>query len=108
MRKLTMTLCLLGLGTVLSQAAGAAGDPQAGKLKAETCMGCHAVKSYNNVYPTYHVPKLGGQHADYIVSALQGYRDGSRGHQTMHANSANLSDADMADIAAFFASSTAP
>ena len=36
-------------------------------------------------YPTYHVPKLGGQNSDYIEIALQGYRDGSRSHPTMHA-----------------------
>ena len=35
----------------------AAGDATAGRLKAETCMGCHAVTGYFNVYPTYHVPK---------------------------------------------------
>lgn len=72
-----------------------------GRLKAETCMGCHAVKGYFNVYPTYHVPKLGGQSAKYIESALKAYKAGTRQHDTMHANAVNLSDADIADIAAY-------
>jgi cytochrome c553 len=82
----------------------AAGDPAAGRIKAETCLGCHAIPNYSNVYPSYHVPKLAGQNADYIVQALKGYQNGARKHSTMHANSSNLSEQDMADIAAFFSS----
>jgi cytochrome c553 len=47
------------------------------------------------------VPKLGGQPADYIVSALKAYKSGDRNHPTMHAQSMSLSDQDMADIAAY-------
>lgn len=83
--------------------AHAAGDPVAGETKAATCMGCHGVPSYNNVYPTYHVPRLGNQHPEYIVAALQAYKDQQRGHLTMQAQAANLSEQDMADIAAYFA-----
>ena len=82
----------------------AAGDAQAGQLKAETCLGCHAVEGYYNVYPTYRVPKLGGQNAKYIETALKAYRDGSRVHGTMKANADNLSDQDMADIGSFIES----
>ena len=91
---------------VLAMAApaqAADGDPRAGRDKASTCMGCHGVPSYMNVYPTYHVPKLGGQHAEYLVAALEAYRDGTRKHSTMQAQAATLSDQDMADIAAYFA-----
>ena len=49
----------------------AEGDAAAGRLKAEACLGCHAVTGYYNVYPTYHVPKLGGQSHGYIESALK-------------------------------------
>jgi len=80
------------------------GDAAAGRVKAETCMGCHAVPGYFNVYPSYHVPKLGGQGAKYIEAALKAYKDGSRRHDTMHVNAANLSDQDMADIGAYFES----
>ena len=81
----------------------AAGDATTGRLKAETCMGCHAVTGYFNVYPTYHVPKLGGQSAGYIESALKAYRLGTRTHGPMQANASDLSDEDIADIAAFMA-----
>lgn len=81
----------------------AEGDADAGEVKAFTCMGCHGVPGYNNVYPTYHVPKLGGQHAAYLVTALQAYKDGQRSHQTMQAQAQSLSNQDMQDIAAFFA-----
>ena len=53
--------------------------------------------------PAYHVPKLGGQNADYIEVALQGYRRGTRGHDTMQAQASSLTDQDIADVAAFFA-----
>lgn len=80
------------------------GDPAAGQVKAIPCMGCHGIPGYFNVYPSYRVPKLGGQHADYLVAALKAYKEGLRGHRTMQAQAASLSDQDMADIAAFFAS----
>lgn len=84
-------------------AAGAvhAGDPAAGKFKFSTCSGCHGVPGYTNVYPSYHVPKLGGQHADYIIAALGEYRAGKRQHPTMTANASVLGEADIADIAAY-------
>jgi cytochrome c553 len=94
------------LTTLASATAYAAGDAEAGRSKAFTCMGCHGVPSYTNAYPTYHVPKLGGQHAKYLVSALQGYKNGQRSHATMHAQAASLSDQDMEDIAAYFESRT--
>lgn len=99
--KLLIILCLV-LG--LPGAALAAGDPNIGRQKAETCMGCHGVPSYKNVYPTYHVPKLGGQYAQYIVESLKAYRDGLRQHPTMHSQAFELTDEDMADIGAYFES----
>jgi len=49
------------------------------------------------------VPRLHGQHAEYLVIALQAYRGGERSHGTMHANASSLSAQDMADVAAFLA-----
>ena len=97
---------LCGMLLVSAQAV-AAGDPAAGRIKAETCLGCHAIPNYGNVYPSYHVPKLAGQNADYIVAALKGYQAGTRKNTSMHANASNLSEQDMADIAAFFNSAAA-
>lgn len=102
-RRLTGTLMASGLALTLGAVAQAAGDPEAGRVKAQTCMGCHGIPSYTTVYPTYHVPILGGQHPEYIVAALKAYADGQRAHATMHAQAATLSDQDMQDIAAFFA-----
>lgn len=92
------------LGTLLATAAQAAGDPEEGRYKAQTCLGCHGVADYANVYPSYKVPKLGGQHAEYIVSALEAYKSGQREHPTMQAQASALSEQDMQDIAAYFAS----
>ena len=89
---------------LVSAQAVAAGDPAEGRIKAETCLGCHAIPNYSHVYPSYSVPKLAGQNADYIVQALKAYQGGVRKHTTMHANSSNLSEQDMADIAAYFSS----
>lgn len=94
----TLGLCALAAAPVL-----AAGNPEAGRTKAFTCMGCHGVASYTNAYPTYHVPKLGGQHAQYLVAAMQAYQNSQRPHGTMHAQIANLSAQDLDDIAAYFA-----
>lgn len=98
---LLIALALVGAGNVQ-----AAGNAEAGKKAAETCMGCHAVQGYFNVYPSYKVPKLGGQQAAYIEEALKAYRSGTRQHPTMQANAANLSDQQIADIAAFFSAET--
>lgn len=78
------------------------GDAARGRVKANTCLGCHAIPSYSNAYPNYHVPKVGGQHQEYIISALLAYRSGTRQHDTMHNNALSLSDQDIADIAAYF------
>jgi cytochrome c5 len=86
-------------GLVLAQ-----GDVEAGRIKAETCMGCHGIPGYTMVYPTYRVPKLGGQHAAYIVSALQEYKTGQRRNAIMRAQAVALSNKDMEDIAAYFES----
>ena len=92
-------LCLF-----LSSVCIAEGDIEAGKVKAETCLGCHGIPSYTNVYPTYHVPRLGGQYSEYIVAALKGYKSGERSHSTMEAQAAGLSEKDMVDIGAYFQS----
>ena len=83
----------------------AEGDPAAGKAKTSMCAGCHGIPGYRTVFPeVYSVPKLGGQHAAYIVKALQEYKAGNRSHPSMKAIAAGLSDQDMADLAAYYAS----
>lgn len=90
-------ICWLGMNSI----AHADGDIESGRKKFYTCEGCHNVPGYTNTYPTYHVPRLGGQHPDYIVQALKAYRDGQRQHGSMQGNAYDLSDQDMEDIAAY-------
>jgi cytochrome c553 len=99
--KVVPSLALAAVTLAVSFPATAAGDAAKGKVIAYTCLGCHGIESYKNVYPTFSVPKLRGQHPEYIVGALQGYSKGERSHATMHAHAASLSDQDMQDIAAY-------
>jgi cytochrome c553 len=89
--------------TVSAQDQPLQGDAKRGKAISYTCLGCHGIEGYKNAYPTYSVPKLEGQHPEYLVAALQEYRSGDRAHLTMHAQASTLSDQDIADIAAYFA-----
>lgn len=84
--------------------AQAQGDAERGRVLAETCSGCHGIRGYRNAYPSYRVPMLGGQHAAYIVASLKAYRNKERPHLTMQAQAATLSDQDMEDLGAYFAS----
>jgi cytochrome c553 len=90
--------CALG-----AQPALAEGDAARGQALAYTCFGCHGIDGYRNAYPSYRVPRLGGQKAAYLVVALKGYRDGTRTHETMTAQAQSLSDQDIEDVSAFIA-----
>lgn len=82
----------------------AEGDAARGEKLGYTCLGCHGIDGYRNAYPSYRVPKLGGQKAAYLVIALRGYRDGTRAHPTMAAHAASLTDQQIDDVAAYLAS----
>ncbi|PKM11600.1 MAG: cytochrome c family protein [Gammaproteobacteria bacterium HGW-Gammaproteobacteria-3] len=85
-----------------------AADVEAGRAAFETCRGCHSSPGYSNVYPTYYVPKVGGQRSDYIVSALTAYKKNERPHGTMKANAYDLSEKTMENIAQYLESSEGP
>jgi cytochrome c553 len=88
------------------QQAQAQGNADAGRNKASMCVGCHNIPGYKTAFPSvYSVPKLDGQHAAYIVSALRAYKASERAHPSMRAVAASLSDQDMADLAAFYSTS---
>ena len=82
-------------------APSAVGDAETGRTLAYTCQGCHGITGYKNAYPSYKVPKIGGQSAEYLAQALHEYREGKRRHPTMRAQAQSFSDQDIADIAAF-------
>lgn len=105
--KLTMTatLCATVL-TALSASVHAAGDPKAGHLKNSMCAGCHGIPGWRTAYPeVYSVPKLGGQHPEYIVAAMKAYQSGERSHPSMKGIAGSLSAQDIEDLAAYYASS---
>ena len=84
-------------------AAAPAGDPAKGREMTRMCEGCHGIDGWRTAYPeVYHVPRLGGQHAAYIVQALHEYRNGDRSHPSMQAIAGSLSDQDMANLAAYY------
>lgn len=100
-----IVLCALGASGAWAQAPlmplPLEGDADAGEALFTSCYGCHGIPGYRNAYPSYRVPKLGGQNADYIEIALQGYRRGTRTHPTMGSQAAVLSDQDIANVATF-------
>ncbi len=86
-------------------AAAAVGDPVAGGKRAVAiCSGCHGVIGSKTAFPeVYAVPKIGGQQAGYIYSALKAYKSGERYNQTMKGLASALSDKDILNIAAYYA-----
>jgi cytochrome c553 len=83
-----------------SGAAQAAGDSAAGKAKAASCAGCHGANG-EGVKPN---PALAGKREADIVQALKDYKSGKRDNPLMKSLSAPLSDQDMANLGAFYAS----
>ena len=87
-----------------AQAASAQGSAEAGQTKAATCAACHG-QDGNSLNPEW--PSLAGQHEQYIVRALKAYRPGgTRNNVLMMGQVAALSDQDMADLGAYFATLT--
>jgi len=82
------------------------GDAKAGATKNAMCIGCHGIVGYQASFPEVHkVPKISGQGAKYIASALNAYKKGERKHPTMRGIAASLTDQDIADLAAFYSTS---
>ena len=80
------------------------GDAKAGAQNIQRCQGCHGIEGWRTAYPeVYKVPRIGGQHASYFVSALKAYKSGERKHPGMRAIAVSLSDKDMLDLAAYYA-----
>lgn len=79
----------------------AKGDPAKGQEKAAVCEACHG-KTGTSIDPNY--PNLAGQHYSYLVKAMSDYRSGNRSNVIMASFSANLSNQDIEDLAAWYAS----
>ena len=73
-----------------------------GEATKQSCVDCHGAEGNAPIDATY--PKLGGQYGDYLAHALQAYRAGNRQHALMTPQAAQLSDQNIADLAAYFGS----
>lgn len=78
-----------------------AGDPTAGKAKTRACIVCHAVDGRSE---RPDAPNLSGQVELYLTEQLRAYRSGKRRHAVMNVVAKELSDADIDDLAAWYAS----
>ncbi len=102
-------LRLSALASVAASALAAALPAQAqnveeGRKKAAMCIGCHGITGYQASFPeVYKVPMISGQSQAYIAAALNAYRKGDRKHPTMRGIAVSMTDADIADVAAFYA-----
>ena len=99
----TLALSFIALST-MQMTVQAEDDISKGKIAFETCRGCHSAVGYNNVRPSYYVPKVGGQVPAYTIAALTAYKESKRPHGTMKANSYDLSEKTMKNIGAYLAS----
>ena len=93
---LLITAALLSI----SSASVTAGDAAAGKSKSATCGACHG---QNGISPNDMWPNLAGQKAGYLVAQMKAFRDGQRANPMMAPMAAPLSDADIDDLAAYYA-----
>ena len=94
----------LSLVSALSFASGdvlAAGDAAKGKAKAATCVACHGANGIA-IIPQY--PNLAGQKEQYLILQLKAYRDGTRKNPIMAPMATGLSDEDINDLSAYYAS----
>lgn len=100
MRKTTAIILSLGLAAAAGMAQ-AGGDVAAGKAKAGTCAGCHGASgiSANPIWPN-----LAGQKDAYLLKQLKAFKDGTRKDPMMTPMAKPLSDADMANLAAYYSS----
>ena len=93
---------VIALGCAAAAAVPAfAGDAAAGKTKAVVCSACHGVDG-NSINPLW--PKLAGQHAAYLTKQMKAFRSGERKDPVMAPMAMPLSDTDIEDISAFYAS----
>ncbi|HUQ51402.1 MAG TPA: c-type cytochrome [Gammaproteobacteria bacterium] len=97
------SLAAMSVAAQEGAAAAAEGSVEAGRTKSVTCAACHGADG-NSLTPDW--PMLAGQHANYIVRQLKAFKNGERTDVTMKPFADMLSEQDMLDVAAYFASQT--
>ena len=93
---------LIVLMACASQFAYAGGNAVAGADKAKTCAACHGADGNKPIAPD--IPRLAGQHGDFLEHALMDYKSGARKDPVMGGMAAALSRQDIMDLAAYFQS----
>jgi len=91
---------VISLLSFIPATAFSAGDATAGQGKSTVCQACHGATGIST-QPNY--PKLAGQHQDYLSKALHDFRSGRRPSAIMSGFAGSLSDVDIEDIAAWYA-----
>lgn len=91
---------LAALSLALMTNVAVAGDAAAGKAKSATCAGCHGAAGISAA-PNY--PNLAGQKEAYLAKQIKDFKSGARKDPTMNAMVAALTDADIANLAAYYA-----
>jgi cytochrome c553 len=97
MKRSLMVTCVFALSGVVGMAQ-AAGDVVAGKAKAEDCAVCHGDRGEG-----LEAPKLAGQTEPELMKAMQEYKSGKRADAAMKEAMSKLSDQDLANLAAYYA-----
>jgi cytochrome c553 len=96
------TALLIALTILSSQLAYAGGDTAAGATKSKPCAACHGADFDTPV--SADIPRLAGQHGDYLARALTDYKSGTRKNAVMDGQAAALSPQDIEDLVAYFQS----
>lgn len=101
---LSLALVLTGGSPILhaeeSAIASTEGNSNEGREKSGSCASCHG-QDGNSMMPAF--PKLAQQHASYLSKQLYAFKDGSRKDQVMGSMAQSLTDADIADVSAYYA-----
>ncbi len=98
---MSTVIAALLLTAMITQPAMAQGDYRRGLEKSQVCQSCHGRTGAESLMDSY--PILAGQHEDYLIHSLRSYRNGDRTNAVMRGFSADLSDQDIADLAAWYA-----
>ena len=104
-RRGRLAACIAAAALSLATAPAVAGDAAAGKEKSATCAACHGAEGIATA-PNY--PTLAGQYESYLAQSLAAYRSGARQNAIMAGFAGQLSDEDIADLAAWYASQAGP
>jgi cytochrome c553 len=103
-----LRISILAVLLAAASFAQAKGNVEAGRTKSQVCQACHGIDG-NGIGPGgEQYPLIANQHADYLAKALRDYKTGVRSNAIMAGFAATLSEQDILDLAAYFASQPGP